>query len=816
MAMHTSDDISDATAIVFAELERLGIATLRCGVIIIDETRHMDAWTATATAENHDVRIVGRIDMTVHPLLDGVFEAWKAEQPSFVYELAGDDMEAYYQAIARQAAYQLPEQRRLSPRQICSAFFFAEGALFAFSEHPLTNQSHQIFQRFAAVFALTYRRYLDLKKAEEQAREAQIEAALERVRARAMGMHHSEELLGVVAVMFKEMEHLGFEPTTCSIGIFDAETLDSVWWQFDETQASIPRGYRVPYFDHPWWKAIVAAWQDRVPFMFFEGAGEEKKRFDAFFFTETDAKDLPEASKAMITALDRSFVSYASMNHGMLEINTDAPLPDDKADILQRFAKVIDLTYTRFDDLQQAEARAREATQAAALDRVRAEIASMRTADDLQRITPLIWRELTTLGVPFFRCGVFIVDEPTETTQLFLTNPEGKALAALQLGFGDAPLVDATVAHWRRGAVYTEEWDAARMHDWTQFLQGRGLIETSTRYLDAEAPPEHLALHFVPFEQGMLYVGSRAPLAAEAIDTVQALADAFAVAYARYEDFQRLEAKKQEVEAALADLKAAQQQLVHAEKMASLGALTAGIAHEIKNPLNFINNFAALSRELADDLQDETDPDEIQALLADLRTNAEKIEHHGKRADGIVRAMMQHARGGEGRREAVDLNALVAEYLDLAYHGKRAQTPDFNAEITKDLGDDVGEVEVVPQEIGRVLLNLIGNAFDAVYEQATRVNGQYAPAVVVSTRRAGDGVEIRVADNGPGIAEAVRAKIFEPFFTTKPTGSGTGLGLSLSYDIVTQGHGGTLTVESAPGEGAAFVVRLPGTTISAA
>ena len=272
----------------------------------------------------------------------------------------------------------------------------------------------------------------------------------------------------------------------------------------------------------------------------------------------------------------------------------------------------------------------------------------------------------------------------------------------------------------------------------------------------------------------------------------------------------KVDARTAELSRSLEELKTAQARLVHAEKMASLGALTAGIAHEIKNPLNFVNNFAALSRELAEELEAETDPDEIRTLLADLKTNAAKIEEHGQRADGIVRAMLDHSRGGTGERRPADLNALVSEYVDLAYHGKRAQVPDFNAEIEKQLGSEVGEVEVVPQEIGRVLLNLIGNAFDAVYEQAAAANGQaYAPRVTVSTRRVGEHVEIRVVDNGPGIPEDVRAKIFEPFFTTKPTGSGTGLGLSLSYDIVTQGHGGTLAAESTPGQGAAFVMRLP-------
>ena len=260
-----------------------------------------------------------------------------------------------------------------------------------------------------------------------------------------------------------------------------------------------------------------------------------------------------------------------------------------------------------------------------------------------------------------------------------------------------------------------------------------------------------------------------------------------------------------------AELEAAQGRLVHAEKMASLGALTAGIAHEIKNPLNFVNNFAGLSREGVDDLRAalaDGDSDEAAAILDDLALNAEKIEAHGKRADGIVRSMMEHARGGTGERRAIDLDTFVDEYVEIAWHGQRAKDPDAHAEIVRNYGA-VGPVEVVPQELGRVLVNLLANAFDAVAERDAADADGYAPTVTVSTRAADGRAEVRVADNGPGIAESDPARVFEPFFTTKPTGQGTGLGLSMSYDIVTQGHGGTLTVESAPGEGAAFVMSLP-------
>ncbi len=270
--------------------------------------------------------------------------------------------------------------------------------------------------------------------------------------------------------------------------------------------------------------------------------------------------------------------------------------------------------------------------------------------------------------------------------------------------------------------------------------------------------------------------------------------------------------RTRQLEASLKELQETQARLIQTEKMASLGALTAGIAHEIKNPLNFVNNFAEINGELVGEMRealDGGDLEEARALLGDLKANADLIATHGKRADGIVQSMMAHAHGGTGERDVVDVNAFVDEYVGLAFHGKQARDPGFTVEITTDYGE-TGILEVAPQEMGRVLVNLLSNAFDAVHEHAQSQNGTYTPQVTVTTRRESDHVAIRVADNGPGIPEAVREKIFEPFFTTKPAGSGTGLGLSLSYDIVTQGHGGTLTVESAPGRGAAFVVTVPG------
>ncbi len=273
-----------------------------------------------------------------------------------------------------------------------------------------------------------------------------------------------------------------------------------------------------------------------------------------------------------------------------------------------------------------------------------------------------------------------------------------------------------------------------------------------------------------------------------------------------------------EIKKAYTELKTTQAQLIHSEKMASLGELTAGIAHEIQNPLNFVNNFSDVNSELAEELREEIEKgniEEAKAIAMDIKDNEQKIVHHGKRAEEIVKSMLQHSRGSDGKKEPTDINALADEYLRLAYHGFRAKDKSFNADFKLDLDESMPKINVVPQDIGRVLLNLINNAFYAVSQKSKAQSENYKPTVTVSTKSmspSGGGkgeVKISVKDNGPGIPEDIKDKIFQPFFTTKATGEGTGLGLSLSYDIVIKGHGGTMEVESEKGEGTEFKISLP-------
>jgi signal transduction histidine kinase len=307
------------------------------------------------------------------------------------------------------------------------------------------------------------------------------------------------------------------------------------------------------------------------------------------------------------------------------------------------------------------------------------------------------------------------------------------------------------------------------------------------------------------------------PFSENQIQLVTTFANQVVVAISSARLFDEVQARTRELAASLENLRAAQSRLVQTEKLASLGQLTAGIAHEIKNPLNFVNNFSAVSAELVDELNDLLEPldlpgqvrgelDEIRGLL---KENLAKVIEHGKRADSIVKNMLLHSREGSGEHRVVDLNRLVEESLHLAYHGARAETPQLEIAIGHELDPAAGEIEAFPQEITRVLLNLLSNGIYAATRRASGHHECFEPQLVATTRGLGSHVEIRIRDNGTGIDPAVREKIFNPFFTTKPAGEGTGLGLSMSHDIIVKQHGGTIDFASVPGEFTEFTIRLP-------
>ena len=809
MAMHNSQDVADTVVTMFDELAKLGIETFRCGIGIMQEKEQMELWTAKHGEEEKADMIIGRMDMSLHPLLRGAYKGWRNKEEIFSYELKDDDITKYFTAINDNPDYPVKYELSLLPSKIFHHdFYFPEGTLFVFSLEQLTAEASQILKRFSGVFGQTYRRYLDLQKAEAQAREAQIQLAMERVRARTMAMQKSDELTDAAILLFKQVSDLGIKTWTTGFNV----------WSDDNN-------FYTDYITTPKGRFLKPYTIDATGFSVLKEVSDAKKAGLDFLVQYVDGDLLKETYNQLSKFGDekqfelmledgfqfpsRQYDHFVFGSKVSLMFITYEPVPEAH-DIFKRFAKVFEQTYTRFLDLQKAEAQALEAIKRASVDRVRAEIASMRTTSDLERIQPLIWNELKTLGVPFIRCGVFIMDEEKQEVQTMLSTPEGKAIATLHVPFEfDLTIITNGVQYWRKKEVYKEHWDPAAFRK--NWIKLSSLRKTSMDSSQAEHPPENLHLHLLPFLQGMLYVGSDAPLNEDELNLVQNLADAFSTAYARYEDFNKLEAAKQQVDKTLVDLKQAQTQLVQSEKMASLGELTAGIAHEIQNPLNFVNNFSEVSTELVDEMNTEIDKgnlDDAKLIAQDLKQNLEKINHHGKRAGDIVKGMLQHSRSSSGVKEPTDINALADEYLRLAYHGLRAKDKSFNATTKTDFDKNIGNINIIPQDIGRVILNLITNAFYAVTEKKKQTMDDYEPTVSLSTKKVNEKIEVSVKDNGNGIPQKVLDKIFQPFFTTKPTGRGTGLGLSLSYDIV-KAHSGELKVETKEGKGSIFIINLP-------
>ncbi|MGB2759166.1 MAG: ATP-binding protein, partial [Maribacter stanieri] len=501
--------------------------------------------------------------------------------------------------------------------------------------------------------------------------------------------------------------------------------------------------------------------------------------------------------------------------YGYLLFITREHVPDAH-DIFKRFAKVFEQTYTRFLDLQKAEAQIREVQIENALERVRSRTMAMQRSDELPEAANDLFLQVQALGIPAWSAGYCIWSENKEKATAFMSS-EGviqKPFILPNIGVGYNFLKPSHNGE----TFHVEELGGELIKEHYEFMRTLPVFgEVLDGVLKAgHSLPTFQIFHICYFKHGyvMFITYERVP---KSHDIFKRFATVFEQTYTRFLDLQVKEnqatallTEKKRLENTLSNLQTTQSQLIQAEKMASLGELTAGIAHEIQNPLNFVNNFSEVSNELIDEMNEELDKgdfEEAKAISLDIKQNLEKINHHGKRADNIVKGMLQHSRSSSGTKELTDINALADEYLRLAYHGLRAKDKSFNAELVTNFDNSIGSINIMPQDIGRVILNLITNAFYAVNEKKQR-DTKFKPIVAVSSKKSDKHITISVSDNGDGIPEKVKEKIFQPFFTTKPTGQGTGLGLSMSYDIVTKGHGGELQVESNEGEGTTFIINL--------
>ena len=450
-----------------------------------------------------------------------------------------------------------------------------------------------------------------------------------------------------------------------------------------------------------------------------------------------------------------------------------------------------------------------------ALEKVRSKALDMRSSAELSETSTILFQQLKELKIDAIRSGLGIFDDESNAIELWVTSvsADGKLFFILDyINIHVHPVFENIIESRKDQKPFA-----------LTKLEGRALLQyyrmfstyTGVPNRGENLPAEYYYSFF--FSAGTINVVTNKSLTDEEKDIMLRMANVFGLMYTRFLDLKRSEEQaimineeKKILESTLDHLKATQAQLIQSEKMASLGELTAGIAHEIQNPLNFVNNFSEINMDLLFEMNEEIEKgnlEEVKAIAKDVIDNEEKINHHGKRADAIVKGMLQHSRTSSGQKEPTDINALADEYLRLAYHGLRAKDKSFNATTKTDFENNIGKINIVWQDIGRVILNLINNAFYAVDEKKKQNQDGYEPTVSVGTRKNNGKVEISVKDNGNGIPQKVVDKIFQPFFTTKPTGQGTGLGLSLSYDIV-KAHGGELKVETKEGEGTEFIIKL--------
>jgi len=808
MAMHKSNELGEVAAVLFEQVSSLTSTPDRFNIAIAnEEDKSLDVWITDQEGHKITQRFIAKTSSS--PVVAELFLGWKKQEDHAILDLYGEKLEKWIRYMGDELGMPF-KKNSVKDHRFVSSVFFSHGFIGVTTNKEPDSGTIKLLERFSKIFQQTYVRFLDLQKAEAQAREAQIEAALERVRSKAMAMRNSIDLATTVDTFFSELYALNVTPHRCGMGIINEKTrvveIQSTTTN-DKNERKKITG-RLTLAGHPVLSRIYENWKLQKEYHPVLHGTEILDYYKAMN---------PEVEFPAFADDEIQYGYYFFFKEGGVYAWTDTELEEKDLQIFRRYTSVLSLTYRRYIDLKEAEAQAREAIKQTSLDRVRGEIASMRTSEDLNRITPVIWHELQALEVPFIRCGVFIVEEEKKKVHVYLNTPDGNALGVLNLSYDANALTKNTVDYWRKKEVYKEHWSKEEFVKWTKSMMHLGQVRDAKTYQGSSTAPESLNLHFVPFRQGMLYVGDVSPLTEEKLELVKTLAEAFSIAYARYEDFKNLEEAKNKIEITLNELKSAQNQLVQAEKMASLGELTAGIAHEIQNPLNFVNNFSEVSTDLIEELNEELekgDVEEVQVIATDLLQNLEKINHHGKRASNIVKSMLEHSRTGSAEKQPTDLNALADEYLRLAYHGLRAKDKSFNADFRLEVDENLPKINVVPQDIGRVLLNLINNAFFAVSEKAKKNPENYKPDVVVKTElstleRGQGGVTIRIHDNGSGIPIEIKDKIFQPFFTTKPTGQGTGLGLSMSYDIVTKGHGGELKVETKEGEGSEFIIHLP-------
>jgi signal transduction histidine kinase len=825
MGMQRSEELGDVATVLFKEMNQLVKNLWTCGFVLCEKDRAEDEWWLSTETGFIPAFFLPNTGDRVH---ENLYTGWKNGEIYRAEQIEGAELDQHYEwlmniPVAKKvfedmasAGFQKPVWQKLH------GAYFSKGYLVIITQVPCKEK--EIFKRFAQVFDLTYTRFLDLQKAEAQIRESQIEAALEKVRSRTMAMQRSEELPEAANSLFLQVQALGIPAWSAGYSIWDEDKQGITFWMSSE--GVMQPSAHAPCTEDPSFIHMREAYERGETFHVEEIGGE------ALVTHYNYMRTLPVVGEILdsIIAAGHPLPTYqifhcVYFSQGFLLFITYEPVPEAHP-IFKRFTNVFEQTYTRFLDLQKAEAQAREAKIEAALERVRARALAMQEPEELKEVAHVLRTEMGLLGVEELEtCSIYINDESAEKAECWYAlkdfRSEEKKLVNdhFALNLNDTWVGREMLQFYQSpGKQISIVMQGENRKEWIRYCEAHS-VPLSGYYGDVIPDRTY---HLYKFSHGAIGAAAAGDISEESWRMLNRAASVFSLAYSRFKDLTqartdliKLKEEKKRAEDALTELQSTQKQLIQAEKMASLGELTAGIAHEIQNPLNFVNNFSDVSKELLDEMKTELDKgnmEDAKEIANDVIQNLEKINHHGKRADGIVKGMLQHSRTGSGQKEPTDINALCDEYLRLSYHGLRAKDKLFNAKFETDFDTSIENINVIPQDIGRVILNLINNAFYAVNEKTLSAASaptavKYEPTVLIKTKKDGNKVLICVKDNGNGIPQKVLDKIFQPFFTTKPTGQGTGLGLSLSYDIV-KAHGGEFKVETKEGEGSIFTILL--------
>lgn len=838
MAMQKGEELQEVAVLLYKELIALGVENfVSCGYVEIDEsTQKQYVWI---TSPGGDTMGLFYLPLTGDTTFDARYAAWKKKQPVFHQSVAGqvrsDHLEYAITTFQSKEAEEMVRSQFPAPT-VFYCFNFSHGYLHIVGGSLLEKEEENLLARFTKVFEQTYTRFLDLQKAEEQAREARIEMSLEKIRSRTMGMQSSDELPEVANTLFLEVQGLGIPAWSSGFNILAEDKRSAAAWMSSEGTLQDPftlRLYGEASFDE-----MGDFLRKNEPFMVQELGGEALQEHYKYMKTFPDLKPTFKKLEEQGLSLPSYQINHlCKFSHGFLLFITYEPVPYAHG-IFIRFTSVFDQTYTRFLDLKKSEQRAREAEVDLSLERVRSQVTAMQTSSDLFDIVVNMRKEFVSLGhiADYFWHMSWLPD----SYEMSMTSEDGNRIGMVislpKFVHEQIPgLID-----WEKGneAIYVMALDTDEAWDYIENMNTHGHYEQVDPHAPTRDDIESIGgLTFIIARTSHGEIGFSLPgevphPAQEALDTLVRFAGVFDLAYQRFEDLQESERQarlileeRDRLEIALKELHATQDQLVQQEKLASLGQLTAGIAHEIKNPLNFVNNFSEVSLELLEEAREEVKSSPLSRgearsspqmelileILDDIEANLRKIYEHGSRADDIVKSMLQHSRGGDGKMEPTLLNPLIKEYVNLAFHGMRASKEPINVDIDLQLDENVGEVPLIAEDFSRVILNLCNNAFDAMREKINSElniqNSKFSPKLTVRTKSGNGKVMIEIEDNGPGIPDDIKGKILQPFFTTKKGTQGTGLGLSITNDII-KAHGGELSINSTSGSGSTFIITL--------